>query len=296
MMWLFLAFGIAMMSMGADWMVGGCSRLSRALHISAFVISALVIGVGGNLPEILITLLSVGTDMESSILPIIVSSNIINILGIVGIFAVVSPIYINTVSKREVRILLMSTALMAIMLYDGRLDFAEGIGLFAIFIYYLMGAKPRASRYDVIAMKDWWRTAALLVFGIGFLYCGSEIFMNGLNQIVTRFHLDGSAAGSLIIAPGTSGPEIIVSILSIIRKRPAILIGNMVGSCVSHIILVGAIAGVIAEPTTESFDVVLMLLATIIFCIDIVERKKITRWNGLLYLSLLCLYFLTIML
>ena len=297
MMWLLLAFGIVLMSIGADWLVGGCSRLSRRLHISAFVVSALVIGVGGNMPEILITLLSAGTAMESSILPIIVSSNIINILGIVGIFAIVAPISIHNISRREIRILLMSTVLMAVMLYDGRLDFAEGIGLSAIFIYYMMGVHSRASRHNIAHADDRIRTAALILFGIGFLYFGSEVFMNGIGQIVARFNLDGSSVGALIIAPGTSGPEIIVSILAIIRKRPSILVGNMVGSCVSHIILVGAIAGVVTEPAMpNSIDVILMLLATIMFCIDMAYRRKIARWNGVLYVCLLCLYFLTIVL
>jgi cation:H+ antiporter len=159
----------------------------------------------------------------------------------------------------------------------------------------MSGAKSRASHHDVVAAHDVFRTVFLLVFGIAFLYGGSELFMAGLRDVAVRFHLDGGALGALIIAPGTSGPEIIVSIISIIRKRPAILVGNMVGSCISHVILVGGIAGVLAEPTVYSRDVLLMLLATIIFSIDIAVRHKIDRWNGVVYLALLCLYFSTVL-
>jgi cation:H+ antiporter len=293
MMWLFLAFGIALMTLGADWVVGGCSRLSRQLHISPFVVSALVIGVGGNIPEILITFMSAGTSLESSIIPIIVSSNIINILGIIGIVAIWSPIIIRQATKREVNILLFSTAAISIMLYNGNIDFAEGLGLFAVFFYYMLGARRHATRHDVVAGHDWGRTILLMVFGIGALYSGSEIFMAGLTQVMDKLSLAGSTIGSIIIAPATSGPEIIVSIISIRRRKPQIMVGNMLGSCVSHIVLVAAIAGVLAEPATNSLDFVLMMLATVMFAIDVAWRKKIGRWNGLLYVSLLCLYFST---
>jgi cation:H+ antiporter len=118
--------------------------------------------------------------------------------------------------------------------------------------------------------------------------------MNGLNNIIARFHLAGGFIGSVLIAPATSGPEIVVSIISIRRGKPAILVGNMLGSCVSHIVLVAAIAGVLTEPATDSRDVFLMLLATAMFCIDVGWRKKIGRWNGAVYLGLLCLYFIAI--
>jgi cation:H+ antiporter len=296
MMWLFLAFGIALMTLGADWVVGGCSRLSRHMHISAFVVSALVIGVGGNIPEILITIMSAGNRLESSIIPIIVSSNIINILGIVGVVALFSPIAIAQATKREVNILLVSTALISIMLYNGNIDFAEGIGLFSIFFYYMLGAKRRASPHDVVAGYDWLHTIFLLFFGIAALYIGSDVFMTGLGRVMDQMHLAGSVIGSMIVAPATSGPEIVVSIISLRRKKPQIMVGNMLGSCVSHIVLVAAIAGVLTEPATDSLDFVLMLLATVMFSIDISVRKKIGRWNALVYISLLCLYFLTILL
>jgi cation:H+ antiporter len=295
MMWLCLIFGVALMTIGADWVVGGCSRLSRHLHMSSFVVSALVIGVGGNIPEILITIMSAGGKMESSIIPIIVSSNIINILGIIGIVALISPIVIQSATKREIRILLFSSAMLAMMLHDGVLDIAEGLMLFGFFAYYMMGAKSHASRHVVAAPSgDWMRTMMLMVFGILALYSGSEIFMNGLNHAMLHLHLAGGVIGSLIVAPATSGPEIIVSIISIRRKKPQIMVGNMLGSCVSHIVLVAAIAGVLTEPTTDSTDVLLMLLATVIFCVDIGWRKKIGRWNAMIYVALLCLYFATI--
>ncbi|MDR1027302.1 MAG: hypothetical protein LBL46_02710 [Rickettsiales bacterium] len=293
MMWLFLAFGIALMTLGADWVVGGCGRLARHLRISPFIVSALVIGVGGNIPEILITIMSAGGELESGIIPIIVSSNIINILGIVGAVALFSPIVIRSASKREVKIMLFSTVLISVMLYDGRLDFAEGLGLFAVFFYYMSGAKRSASRYEVVARADWVRTIALLAAGVGALYAGSEVFVKGVEAIMSQLSLAGSVIGSLIIAPATSGPEIIVSILALRRGRPQIMVGNMLGSCVSHIVLVAAIAGVLAEPATASFDYLWMLLATIMFSIDIAWRKRIGRWNGIIYLLLLGLYFRT---
>ena len=293
MMWLFLAFGIGLMTLGADWFVGGCGRLARHMHISQFIVSALVIGVGGNIPEILITIMSAGGELESGIIPIIVSSNIINILGIVGAVALFAPIDVKSASKREIKILLFSTLLISMMLYNGRLDFAEGLGLFAVFFYYMMGAKRSASHHEVVARGDWFRTIALLIMGIIALYAGSEVFVKGVEEIMAMLSLSGSAIGSLIIAPATSGPEIIVSILALRRGRPQIMIGNMLGSCVSHIVLVAAIAGVLAEPATASLDYLLMLLATIIFAIDIAWRKRIGRWNAIVYIALLVIYFRT---
>ena len=295
MMWLLIALGIGLMTFGADWVVGGASRISRHFHISAFVISALIIGLGANIPETAVTFLSAGTSLESMIMPTMVTSNIFNILGVIAVIAIIKPIYIQHVSMREIKILLVSSALLVIMLYDGRLDWVEGTGLLLIFIYYCLGAKPHANPHDTFYF-NWWETMFMVFAGTMLIYAGSHLFLQGINRIVEELHMSGSSLGALIAAPGTTGPEIIVSILSIIRKKPQILIGNIVGSCVSHIVFVSGIAGIIAQPAMLlPFDALLMLLATILFCIDIVWRKKITRLSGVIYLILLFLYFATVL-
>jgi cation:H+ antiporter len=296
MMWIFLALGIGLMTLGADWVVGGSSRISRHFHISQFVVSAFIIGIGGNIPETTITFLSAGTDLETMIMPMMVTSNIVNILGLIAIFALISPIYLNSIPMREIKILLASSALLVVMLYDGKLDWVEGCGLLAIFIYYSLGTRPRATHHDVVEPHNWCKTIFLVLFGTALIYSGSHFFLESVKMLVDKLNLSGSALGALIVAPGTSGPEIVVSTLSILRKKPQILVGNMVGSCISHIILLSGIAGILTEPTmTFKFDTLLMLFATILFCFDIAYRKKITRISGILYLGLLGLYFATIL-
>jgi cation:H+ antiporter len=108
--------------------------------------------------------------------------------------------------------------------------------------------------------------------------------------------LSGEFVGSLIVAPGTAGPEIIVSLLAIMHRQPSILIGNIVGSCIAHIILIGGTAGIFARPEAKSGAATLMFLAAVLFSIDIGARHKIGRAQGILYLTLLLLYFLTILL
>jgi cation:H+ antiporter len=296
MTWLLLALGIILMTAGADALVNGCAKISAHLKIPAFVVSAIIIGIGANVPEIMLVFMSAGTALEPMIIPHVITGVIINILGIIGISAIVRPIAVESVSRQEIWIMLGSSALMAVMLIDNKLGFIEGAGLLAIFAYYIFSARHmHANHKNLVKTHDGFLATMLLTLGIATLYAGSHLFVDQLHKILMAFNLTGEFIGSLIVAPGTAGPEIIVSVMAIMRRQPSILIGNIVGSCIAHVILIGGVAGLFAQPAGESGAAVLMFLATAIFAIDI-WRHKISRWNGVLYLSLLTLYFLTILL
>jgi cation:H+ antiporter len=240
--------------------------------------------------------MSAGTALESMMIPHVITGVMINILGIIGISAIVRPINVGSVSRTEVWIMLGAAGLMTLMLMDGRLGFIEGAGLLAIFAYYLFSARRmHANRKNIVQTHDGFLAAMLLTLGISALYAGSHLFMEQLQKILVAYDLTGPFVGNLIVAPGTAGPEIIVSIMAIIRRNPSILIGNIVGSCIAHVILIGGVAGLFAQPSGESGQAALMFLATVIFAAGI-WRHKIGRADGILYLALLGLYFLVILL
>jgi len=279
------------MSKGADWLVGGCSRLARRLHMSDFVVSALIIGIGANIPELLITFMVSGSGMESIVIPNITASNIINIFGVVGICAVFHPLKVPSVNKRAIKMLLGSTAIFAVMLYDGNLNLMEGIALLAMFIIYAWGNRPHsATRHDLGHTGNLWKDLLLLAGGVFSLYFGSELFMDGLEKMIDLFGLTGDKLGALIVAPGTTGPEIIVTILAIARKKTNMIIGTMVGSCIAHIVLIGAAAGIVVHPAATSIEVMLTLLATLMFSIDLTIKKEVSRFAGFIYVGLLAFW------
>jgi cation:H+ antiporter len=284
------------MSLGADWLVNGCSRLSRRLKISAFAVSALIMGVGANIPEILITIMAPARGLSPTIIPHIITGVMINILGIIGLCAIARPISVKNVSKKEIFVLISASGLMTLMLADGRLGALDGALLLGVFAHYAWdaGSQRHNGRHSA-ETHGWPGTALLLVSGMAVLYCGGELFMDQLRKIVDEYDLSKEIAGALIVAPGTSGPEIMVSILAIMRRQPKILTGNIAGSCIAHIMLIAGAAGLAAKPAGNAFGGFLMLLAVIIFSIDITARGVIARWRGILYLALLGLYFSTIL-
>ncbi|MCL2748791.1 MAG: sodium:calcium antiporter [Alphaproteobacteria bacterium] len=356
MNWAHLFFGAILMLIGGDWLVRGTVGISRRLGLSEFIIAVVIIGIGTSTPELFVSIISDNRDLGTLVISNNISSNIVDIWGVIGIGAFLSPIILNGRKHLTDFIFLwVATAIMTIMCMFRVIGWVDGIILYSIFaaylVYAIMNAKEKPAKIDgqdgldgavyksgsrinyspifgnrvntaikgkknltigyVSAIRQHYDflydnalfrffqysipgLISLTLLGIGLVYFGSEIFMNAL-QIVSRMnHLDQTLAGILIVGPGTSMPELIVTIIAAIRRRPQIAIGNILGSNLMNIALVVPTAAIFMDlPVTKHIshlDVWAMVAALVMLTLNLFAWKRISRWTSVLYMSLLVVY------
>jgi cation:H+ antiporter len=130
--------GLAAAIFGAGWLVEGAVVLASAAGVSESVIGLTVVAVGTSLPELIACIVAVLRKHEDVALGNIVGSNIYNILGILGITAVIKPIEVPAeIAAFDIWVMLGVTALLLVQLRSGwRLSRLEGALLVALYAGY----------------------------------------------------------------------------------------------------------------------------------------------------------------
>jgi len=289
------------MLFGAKWLVDGCVRLSREFGISEFIVSVIIIGIGTSLPELFVSVISGSRDLGTLVISNNVASNIINILGILGIGALIYPIILRGRDHlSDIVFLCAASFMLAIFIWTGGMIYRiEGVLLFAIlFIYLFWVWKNQHNFKSPVSEKNTkgssYKMFLLITIGIIMLWVGSEMFMDSIEDISRIYKINQVLAGVLLVGPATAIPELIVTIIAAIRRRAAIAVGNIIGSCFMNIVLVISTGAIIinlaAPPVISYFHIPFMLFATFVLCFDLFVHGKISRIKGAIYLLLLGLY------
>lgn len=297
MEWIWLFVSLGAMLLGADWLVRGCTSLARRIGVSEFIVSAIIIGIGTSVPELMVAILSGARDMGALVLTNTVSSNVINILWILGIGALICPVVL--VGRRyltDMIFMFVAGIVLTVMLFFGPIGFVDGLILLGIFVAYVAYSWQNQSQTRTVPTDEsLWKILPVVVGGILTVCLSSEFFMDMLGLIIANYGISQTMAGVLIVAPGTSLPELLVTIIAAVQRRPLVAIGNIIGSNFVNIVLIVAVGAIISDlPVTRhimQFDIWMMLLAFGLLCFDLLYRRGLTRGTGVLYLALAAAYF-----
>ncbi len=297
---LFFVLGLATLVVGAEALVRGASRLALSLGVSPLVIGLTVVAFGTSTPEMAV---SVGASLGGSpdlAIGNVIGSNIANILLILGISALITPLLVDRqIIRQEVPIMIGASVLMVVMALDGNISRFEGAALVLLVIAYtvfLIRQSRQASREapDEFAAemptsnwdRHWGVQIALIVAGLVALVQGSEWLVDASIAFARAFGVSDLVIGLTVVAVGTSMPEIATSIVAALRGERDIAVGNVVGSNVFNIFAVVGATGLISAggiPISEAarnFDLWVML-AVAFACLPImITGREIARWEG----------------
>lgn len=314
-----LAAGLYILVKGADWLVSGASAISLRLKIKPIVIGLTVVAFGTSAPELTVSVTSLLSGNTGVAVGNVLGSNIANILLILGITAIIYPLYVqrNTVLKEIPMSILAAIVFIVFGLQEvisswsglnissllfennleGYINRAGGIILllfFAIFVYYTVElAKNTGETNDEIEKKSLSTSIILIVIGLLGLTFGSKLTVDNAITIARTFGVSDNLIGLTLVAIGTSLPELVTSIVAALRKHVDIIVGNVVGSNIFNILLVLGISSLIKPIpvyTPNVFDAFMVLLASFALLIVLFTYRvhRITRIEGA---ALLFLYF-----
>ncbi len=302
-----LVGGLVLLILGAEAMVRGASRLAAALGISPLVIGLTVVAFGTSSPELAISLQSTLQGQADIAVGNVVGSNLFNILVIIGLSALITPLVVHQQLVRlDVPLLIGVSLLTWWMAADGVIARWEGGLLFAglvVYLVFLVWQSRRESQevqdeyaqeYGDGRARDWrlWLVnLGLVAVGLVLLVVGADWLVEGAVAIARAFGLSELIIGLTIIAAGTSLPEVATSVLAAIRGERDIAVGNAVGSNLFNIMAVLALtsifapSGVNVAPAAINFDIPVMTAVAIAALPIFFTGNLIARWEGAVFLA-----------
>lgn len=314
MEYLLFIVGFALLIFGAEWLISGASKLASRLGVSPLIIGLTVVAFGTSLPELIVSLYSVVNDAATLAVANILGSNIANTLLILGIMAVIAPVFVHrTVVWREVLFNIVASLLLLLLVVGGSvldssvstgLSRVDGLILVSYFVLFLIYAFRKHHLHALAAVnkpkaKDKSNPLIIIgqiVIGITGLLIGGQWIVEGALEISSYFGVNEGFIGLTIVAFGTSLPELAASVSAVRKKNVDIAVGNVVGSNLFNILWVLGLTAVVRPIEFDSIEVVntaLVALASItLFAILAVGKHKhqISRIEGLSLLSFYAFY------
>ena len=286
--------GLVGLFLGGEALVRGSVGIAKRLGMSALLIGLTVVGFGTSTPELLVSVQAALRGAPDIAIGNIVGSNIANILLIAGLTSLVWPIRVSGGTlKRDLSVMLAATLVLVPIFMTGQISRLAGFLLLAALIGYLAWAylKPGdADGDDVdgavptsIPMSLLWVVGGLVV-----LILGARFLVTGATNIARDFGLSEAFIGLTIVAVGTSLPELATSIIAAFRRQSEIAIGNIVGSNIFNVLGILGVTAIIApipvQPRFLTFDLPVMIAASVLMAVLLLTRPVIGRLLGVLLL------------
>lgn len=301
---LLLVIGFVMLVKGADWFVEGTSGIARKLGIPQLVVGLTIVAMGTSAPEAAVSITASLKDTADIAIGNVLGSNILNILIILGLTAVITPVAIRKSTLLvEMPYMLLITIVLIIMGFTGGcVSRWEGGILWVLFIVYLaylfVLARKGREENKVIQTKTW-KLLFGAVAGGAIVVWGSDITVDAATEIANAMGMSERFIGLTIVALGTSLPELVTSVTAARKGNADIAIGNIVGSNIFNILFVIGTSALITPVLYEANFIVDGIVAVgaggllwIAVCRTMALRRK---WGIIMLISYLA-YFIYLLL
>ncbi|NQV84516.1 MAG: calcium/sodium antiporter [Rhodospirillales bacterium] len=304
MMYVQLIGGIVVLLAAAEIFIRGAVSLAKILNISPLVIGMTVVAVGTSAPELVVTLNASLSGAPGLALGNIIGSNIANVLLILGVSCLLSPMRSpDSANSRDGFVLMAGTAMFAVLCAQGQLSLWSGGALFVAFLGFLVSTYRTESQdkeataehiLEVEGMSPiaapMWAIGLSVLVGLAGIVWGADLLVEGGIDIARAFGVSEEVIGLTVIALGTSLPELAASVVAAYRGHSDIAVGNVVGSNLFNILGIAGVAAMVAPlPVSSailSFDMWVMLGATALVLPILAGRWHPGRMSGAFFLAL----------
>ena len=298
-----LAVGFVLLVKGADWFVDGASEIAAKLKIPPLIIGLTIVAMGTSAPEAAVSIAAALKGSADITIGNIVGSNILNVLIILGISAVITPLAVSKSTLRyEVPFMIMVTLLLLAQGRDGEIQFMDGFVLlvfFLLYLFYLYSIAKKGSEPGEVPVKSQGMKSSIFAVtaGLVLILLGSNLSVDAASAIARMLGMSERFIGLTIVALGTSLPELFTSVSAARKGNADIAIGNIVGSNIFNILfVVGLSAWIIPVPFSSGFlaDTLTAAAAGILLLICSAGGQKLGRGSGILMLLFYLGYFVLI--
>lgn len=301
---LLIIAGFFLLLKGSDILVDGSSAIAKKFHISSLIIGLTIVAIGTSTPELMICLKSSGISESNVAIGSVIGSNICNILLVLGICSLISPIKF----KKETRLLEIPLSLLMIFtvfvlannsVSDKAITQGEGIVLLVLFICFLIYTiiigkygeliEPKIelinTREDEIGLG---KSFIFVIAGIIALKFGGDFVVDNIKELIENFNIDEKIMSLIVIALGTSLPELMTSINAILKQDSDMAIGNIIGSNIFNLSLILGFSSILNQvkfSVDYNIDILVLFITTVVLLVVpyIGKKEHCGRIAGLLF-------------
>lgn len=288
---------------GAEVIIKESERIALHYNISEFVIGATLVALGTSLPEMAASISASFKGQSEMAVANVIGSNIMNIAMVLGlVFLIATKIAPDRdLFGKDSAWLLFPVIIFPLMVMDGSLSRVDGFLLFAMMGAYVLfliqsHGEEEIAEIDEELKKEpfrWGRTLVFLVAGFVLVVGGADFAIESAANIAKSFGISEWIIGLLLIAFGTSLPELVVSIKAARKGKADMSIGNIIGSNMANTsVVLGSAA--MTKPlsidlATSSFDIFLMIGVTLML-VFITANRLYSKASGVMLLILLAIF------
>ena len=313
MEYLFLVVGLVLIIVGASWLTDGSVALAERFHIPEFIVGLTIVAVGTSMPELTVSLLSAMSGSGEMAIGNVVGSNIFNILAILGICALFSPVvFTRTNVRRDIPIcILASLALLAVTYFNGDITRVEGLLLltgYIVMLFFLIRSDMKAAKATQGATSESsektpmaaWKIPVLILLGLAGLIYGGNLCVDNAVVIARQLGVSEATIAITLLAGGTSLPELASSLVSIFKGRASLALGNVLGSNIANILLILGTCSTVTPLTmggVAMFDIYVAVGGAMLLLLSayVLGRDKMVRLEGLIFLACYVAYIYTLL-
>jgi cation:H+ antiporter len=297
--YVLVLIGLLMLIFGAKMLVNSAIEAACRLKISKLIIGLTIVALGTSMPELFVSVKAALIGSSSIVLGNIIGSNLVNLMFILGFTAMLSSVLID---KKEFlfnyKFLAISTVLMSFFLFAFKtINFWHGIILIAVLVKYLYLSYKKEKQNNVqlqiteaeddernLKKYSIFIVILLAIVGLITLFFGAELLVNNAVIIAKKLNISEEIIGLTLVAIGTSLPEFVVSVVSVLKKQHEIVLGNIIGSNILNILLILGLTLIIHPVNINSseifFDLAFLIIATAMIYPLATRKNKLCKVEG----------------
>lgn len=305
---ILLIIGFILLIKGADLFVDGASSTAQNFKIPKMIIGLTIVAFGTSAPELAVSIKATLSGSSDIVLGNVVGSNVLNILLILGLSSLFSPMGVkDSTVRKEIPLTILFSTLLMVLSFDNLVDKniinlisrTDGIVIllfFMIFIYYLVevmredkNKEKETPKYNIMY------SILFTILGLVGVVVGSNFVVDNATAIAKALDVSEKMISLTIVAFGTSLPELVTSVQASRKGENDIAIGNIIGSNIFNIgLVVGLPATFINNITVGGFnyiDMITMITGAILLFVLTFKKRKLDRRAGFTMLAIFALYY-----
>lgn len=309
MNFIMIIFGFLLLFFGGEILVRGSVKISKRLGISEILIGMVIVGFGTSTPELLVSIQASLMGQPDITLGNIVGSNVANILLILGVAAIITPIICNdkVINRDSFAVMTISIFLMGLSYFSIISRTVGSLMFISLIAYIIYSYKAERKQKSVTILSHFVDTpheeeakefdtkkislstsVIIIIVGIIFLVFGANLLVKGSVNLARQIGISEAIIGLSLIAVGTSLPELATSIVASIKKNSDIVIGNILGSNLFNILGILGLTSIIKPINISNqianFNIPFNMGISIASVLIIFLIKKFDRTVGVIFL------------
>lgn len=310
-----LILGLALILCGANFLTDGSAALAQRFRVPEFIVGLTIVAVGTSTPELVVSVLSAAAGNSDVAIGNIVGSNIFNVFLILGVCALIAPLPLTGGNiRRDLPFLTAVSVLLLLLTSDrllglgevdaiGRIDGIVMLLLYIALIRYTIRAERRTAAQATQTTqtekpqrsRSLWLIVVMIAGGLAGLIFGGELFLDSASAIARALGVSESVIAITLVAGGTSLPELASSVVSLLKGKSEMALGNVIGSNIANILLILGLSATIHPLTLGGItriDLLTVLLSSVLLFVTAFtfRRKAVDRWEGAIFLVIYALY------